>query len=58
VKACRIYVTVANLALSFLGEEDQIRDPDQDSHAARIDFGRLGRGPPAVLRKGKYNFSI
>jgi hypothetical protein len=29
------YVTVANLALSKLGEDDQIRDPDQDSHAAR-----------------------
>jgi hypothetical protein len=52
------YVTVANLALSKLGEDDQIRDPDQDSHAARsvrVVFEAIRR---TTLRAGKFNFSL
>lgn len=52
------YVTVANLALSKLGEDDQIRDPDQDSHAARsvrAVWDAIRRG---VLRSGKFNFAM
>jgi hypothetical protein len=29
------YTDIANLALGHLGEDDQLRSPDQDSHAAR-----------------------
>lgn len=52
------YVSVANLAMSLLGEDDQIRDPDEDSHAARsvrVVWDNVRR---AVLRRGKWNFAI
>lgn len=52
------YVTVANLALSKLGEDDQIRDPDQDSHAARSIRAVWDTVRRAVIRKGKFNFSM
>jgi hypothetical protein len=52
------YVTVANLALSKLGEDDQIRDPDQDSHAARSVRAVWGPIRRATLRAGKFNFSV
>lgn len=52
------YVTVANLAMSKLGEDDQIRDPDQDSHAARSIRAVWVPLRKAVLRAGKFNFSM
>jgi hypothetical protein len=52
------YVTVANLALSKLGEDDQLRDPDQDSHAARSVLAVWAPVRRAVLRKGNFNFSM
>lgn len=52
------YVTIANLAGSKIGADDQLRDPDQDST-----FGRSIRAVwdpvrKAVLRAGKFNFSL
>jgi hypothetical protein len=52
------YVTIANLALSKLGEDDQIRDPDQDSHAARSVRAVWDPVRRFVLRKGKFNFAM
>jgi hypothetical protein len=52
------YVTVANLALSKLGEDDQLRDPDQDSHAARSVRAVWDPIRRAVFRKGKFNCSM
>lgn len=52
------YVTVANLALSKLGEDDQLRDPDQDSHAARSVRAVWDPMRRAVFRKGKFNCSM
>jgi hypothetical protein len=51
-------VTVWNLALSKLGEDDQVRDPDQDSHAARSIRAVHAAVRRMVLRKGKFNFSM
>lgn len=52
-------VTVANLAMSLLGEEDQIRDlADTGSHAARSMNAVWVPVRRRLLRKGKYNFSI
>jgi hypothetical protein len=50
------YVTVANLALSKLGEDDQIRDPDQDSHAARIGRAVWDADPPLGAAQGQVQF--
>jgi hypothetical protein len=52
------YVTVANLALSKLGEDDQIRDPDQDSHAARSVRAVWDAIRRSVIRTGKFNFTM
>jgi hypothetical protein len=52
------YVTVANLALSKLGEDDQLRDPNQDSHAARSVAAVWDPIRRAVLRKGNFNFAM
>lgn len=52
-------VTVANLAMNLLGEDDQIRDlGDTGSHAARTMSAVWVPVRRALLRKGKYNFSI
>lgn len=52
-------VTVANLAMSLLGEEDQIRDlADTGSHAARSINAVWVPVRRRLLRQGKYNFSI
>lgn len=52
------YVTIANLGLSKLGEDDQLRDPDQDSHAARSVKAVWVPIRRAVLRRGKFNFAM
>lgn len=51
-------VTVSNLALSLLGEDDQLRDPDEDTHAARSIRAVWDAVRRKVLRKGEFNFSI
>lgn len=52
------YVTIANLALSKIGEDDQIRDPDQDSHAARTVRAVWDQIRRAVLRAHPWNFAL
>ncbi|HEV2747614.1 MAG TPA: hypothetical protein VGW34_09990 [Allosphingosinicella sp.] len=52
------FVTIANLTLSKIGEEDQLRDPDQDSHAARTIRAAWSPVRRAVLRGGKFNCSM
>lgn len=52
------WVTVANLALNKLGEDDQVRDPDQDGHAARTIRAVWDAVRRKCLRRGKYNFSV
>lgn len=52
------YVTIANLSLSKIGEDDQIRDPDQNSHAARTVRAAWNEIRRAVLRDHPWNFAI
>lgn len=52
------YVTVANLALSLIGENDQLRDPDEDSAPARAVRAVWDRVRRAVLRDHPWNFAI
>lgn len=52
------YVTIANLGLSLLGEDDQLRDPDQDSPAARSIRAVWDQARQAVLRDHKWNFAL
>lgn len=52
------YVTIANLALSLLGENDQLRDPDQDGHAARSVRAVWWQVRRAVLRDHPWNFAM
>lgn len=52
------YVTVANSALSLIGEDDQIRDPSQDSHAARTVRAAWDIVRQAVLRDHPWNFAM
>jgi hypothetical protein len=52
------YVSIANLALSKLGEDDQLRDPDQDSHSARAVRAVWDAVRRAVIRDHPWNFAI
>jgi hypothetical protein len=52
------YVTAANLALAKVGEAYRILDPLEDSHPARIIAPVFAAVRRAVLRKGKFNFSM
>lgn len=52
------FVTVANLALGKIGEAYRITDPLEDSHPARMIRGPWDAVRRAVLRKGKFNFSM
>lgn len=52
------YVTVANQALSLLGENDQLRDPDQDSAPGRTVRAVWERVRQATLRDHPWNFAI
>ncbi|MEA3053558.1 MAG: hypothetical protein QOG72_2461 [Sphingomonadales bacterium] len=52
------YVTIANLTLSLIGEDDQLRDPDQDSHAARAVRAVWDEVRRDVLRDHPWNFAI
>lgn len=52
------YVTIANLALSLIGEDDQLRDPDQDSPAAATVRAVWAPVRRAVLRDHPWNFAL
>lgn len=52
------WVTIANLALSLCGEDDQIRDPDQDSHAARSVRAVWAEVRRDVIRDHPWNFAM
>lgn len=52
------YVSAANAALSLLGEDDQLRDPNEDSHAARSVRAVWDIVRKAVLRDHPWNFAI
>lgn len=52
------YVTVANKALSLLGENDQLRDPDQDGAPARSVRAVWDTVRQEVLRDHPWNFAI
>jgi hypothetical protein len=51
-------VTISNQALSLLGEDDQMTDPDEDTHAARTIRAVWDVVRKAVLRDGEFNFSV
>jgi hypothetical protein len=51
-------VTISNQALSLLGEDDQMIDPDEDTHAARTIRAVWDVVRKATLREGEFNFSI
>jgi len=51
-------VTISNQALSLLGEDDQLIDPDDDTHAARTIRSVWDVVRQAVLREGEFNFAI
>lgn len=50
-------VSISNLTLSLLGD-DQIRDPDEATHAARTVKAPWDLVRQTVLREGEFNFSI
>jgi hypothetical protein len=52
------YVSAANMALSSIGEDDQLRDPDQDSHPARTVRAAWDQVRRAVLRDHPWNFAM
>lgn len=52
------YVSVANKALSLLGENDQLRDPDDDSASARAIRAVWDTVRQEVLRDHPWNFAI
>jgi hypothetical protein len=52
------YVTAANKALSLLGENDQLRDPDDDSAPARTVRAVWDTVRKEVLRDHPWNFAI
>ncbi len=50
--------SVSNLAMQLLGEDDQLIDPDEDTHAARTIRAVWDMVRRATLREGEFNFSI
>jgi hypothetical protein len=50
-------VTISNQALSLLGEDDQLTDPEDDTHAARTIKAVWDVVREAVLREGEWNFA-
>lgn len=51
-------VTISNQALSLLGEDDQLTDPDDDTHAARSIRSVWDVVRQDALRAGEWNFAI
>lgn len=52
------YVTIANLAASKLGEDDQLRNPDDDTHLGRSVAAVWAPVRQAALRDHSWNFAM
>lgn len=52
------YVEIANLAASKLGEDDQLRSPDDDTHLGRSVKAAFGLVRRAAIRDHSWNFAI
>jgi len=52
------FVTIANLAASSLGEDDQLRSPDDDTHLARSVRAVFDIERVAALRDHTWNFAM
>ena len=52
------YVTIANLAASKLGEDDQLRSPDDDTHLGRTVKAVFDPARRAALRDHSWNFAM
>ncbi len=52
------YVAIANLAASKVGSDDQIREPDDDTHVARSIKAVWDIERQAALRDHKWNFAL
>lgn len=52
------YVTIANLAASKLGEDDQLRSPDDDTHLGRSVKAVFDPVRRAALRDHSWNFAM
>ncbi len=52
------FVTIANLAASSLGEDDQIRSPDDDTHLSRSVQAVWDAERRAALRDHSWNFAM
>lgn len=54
----RDFVTIANMATGFFGEDDQIREPNEDSKPARSIQAVWEEGRKIVLSKGEWDFAM
>lgn len=52
------YVTIANLAASKIGEDDQLRSPDDDTHLGRTVKAVFDAVRRAAIRDHKWNFAM
>lgn len=52
------YVTIANMAASLIGEDDQIRTPDDDSHIARTIRAVWDLCRQDAIRDHSWNFAM
>ncbi|TCP35913.1 hypothetical protein [Sphingomonas sp. BK235] len=52
------FVTIANLAAASIGEDDQLRSPDDDTHLARSVRAVWDLERRAALRDHQWNFAI
>src|SRR5204863_408178 len=52
------FVTIANLAASSLGEDDQLRSPDDDTHLSRSVKAVWDVERQAAIRDHSWNFAM
>lgn len=52
------YVTIANLAASMIGEDDQMRSPDDDTHIGRTVRAVFTAMRRATIRDHSWNFAM
>lgn len=52
------YVSIANLAMSLLGEDDQLRSPDDDTHVGRTVAAVWDQVRRAAIRDHSWNFAM
>ena len=52
------YVTIANLAASKIGEDDQLRSPDDDTHLGRTVAAVFVAVRRAAIRDHSWNFAM